>query len=93
MLLIETTQRKLAHKERAIAEAEATVLRTKGKVNPAIARRKLERVQAKALPGIAKLWDAVVAGLEGVREIEVVEEDGDWVSQVEAQVAKAKAER
>ncbi len=93
MLLIESTKRKLAAKERAINDAESEVLRARGKVNPAIARRKLDRVRAKAYPGIAKLWDAVVSGLEGVREIEAVEEDGDWVTRVEGQVAKAKAER
>lgn len=93
VLLIDSTKRKLAAKERAIRAAEADVHHSKGRVSPAIAKRKLDRVQAKAYPGIAKLWDAVVSGLEGVREIEAVEEDGEWVTQVEGQVAKAKAER
>ncbi len=93
VLLIESTRRKLAAKERATGDVGGKVLCARGKVNPAIARPELDRVRAKAYPAIAELWDTVVFRPEGVRKSEVVEEDGDWVSQVEGEVSKAKAER
>lgn len=93
LLLVDTTTAKLAGKESAILAAESAYLEAHGAVDRTCAQQKVEKQRARAYPGLVKLWEGVIASLEGIREIEQVEEDGDLSSEVEARVALAKAHR
>lgn len=54
---------------------------------------KIRRLRAKAYPGLVKVFDTILLSLEAMRDKEVVEQDDELASTVEARIAFVRAQR
>ncbi|GAA5823759.1 hypothetical protein JCM11251_003282 [Rhodosporidiobolus azoricus] len=93
LLLISSTLSKLASREAKIASAEEQYVSRTETRDPAVARGKVERLRAKAYPGLVKVYDTVLLSLEAMRDLEVVEQDDELATAAEARIAFVRAER
>ncbi|GAA5889247.1 hypothetical protein JCM6882_000686 [Rhodosporidiobolus microsporus] len=93
LLLIASTLTKLSSREAKIAHAEETYVARTEMRDPAVAKGKVERLRAKAYPGLVKVYDGVLLSLEAMRDLEVVEQDDELATTAEARIAYIRAER
>ena len=54
---------------------------------------KLRKNQAKTWPGVVRIFDGVVDSLEKIRDVDLVEVDGELSSMIEGRIAFVKATR
>lgn len=90
LLLISSALSKLEGKEVAAIEKASNSNQINSRK---LLETKLNKLRAKAYPGIIKIYDGVVSGLEKMRELDGVEGDGELSARVEARLAYANAKR
>ncbi|GAA5873588.1 hypothetical protein JCM8547_005624 [Rhodosporidiobolus lusitaniae] len=93
LLLVSSTLAKLASREAKIKHAEETYIARTETRDPAVAEGKIHRLRAKAYPGLVKVYDGILLSLESMRDMEVVEQDDELATTVEARIAFIRAER
>ena len=93
LLIIEYSKAKLAAREVKIAEAEADYLAKTGSKDPKAAANKVRKHRAKVYPSLVKLYENIIQSLEQMRDLEVVEQDGELAATVEARIAFVRAWR
>ena len=57
------------------------------------AAAKIRKQHARVFPGLVKIYDGILQSLEQMRELDVVEQDGELGVSVDARVAFVKASR
>jgi signal recognition particle subunit SRP68 len=62
------------------------VLQT-GKRDPKVLETKLRKARGKVYPGLVRIYDGVIRSLEQMRDLDIVENDGDLAALVEARIA------
>ncbi|KAK4704893.1 signal recognition particle subunit SRP68, partial [Phenoliferia sp. Uapishka_3] len=93
LLLLGDTESKLKAREAKIADRERDFVATNGTKDPNKADVKVRKQRARVYPGLVKIYDGVLQSLEQMRELDVVEEDGELGVAVEARIAFIKALR
>ncbi|GAA5825291.1 hypothetical protein JCM3770_000901 [Rhodotorula araucariae] len=93
LLLIASSESKLAVREAKIRAAEAAFVAQTGARDPSVAEGKVRRVRAKALPGLVRVFDTALLSLEAMRDLEAVEMDDELSTTVEARIALVRAKR
>jgi signal recognition particle subunit SRP68 len=61
--------------------------------NPQVAQDKIRRLRTKAYPGIVKVYDTVLLSLESMRDMEIVGQDDELATKVEARIEYTRAQR
>ncbi|GAA5897687.1 uncharacterized protein JCM6883_006784 [Sporobolomyces salmoneus] len=93
LLVISSAIRKLSARESKVLETEsAYVARTETR-NPQVAKDKIKRLRTKAYPGIVKVYDTVLLSLETMQEMEIVAQDDELATKVEARIEFVRAQR
>ncbi|GAA6013571.1 hypothetical protein JCM10207_004778 [Rhodosporidiobolus poonsookiae] len=93
LLLIASARSKLSARESKLDQAEAAYVARTQRRDPAVKEGKVSRLRRKAYPGLVKVFDGVLLSLEAMRDLEVVEEDDELATAVEARIAYVRAER
>lgn len=93
LLVVSSASSKLAAREAKIRHVEQTYIARTETRNPAVADGKIRRLRAKAYPGLVKVFDTILLSLEAMRDMEVVEQDDELASTVEARIAFVRAQR
>ncbi|KAL8293159.1 hypothetical protein RQP46_000853 [Phenoliferia psychrophenolica] len=93
LLLIDSTTSKLASREAKIVDRERAFVAATGAKDPKKADAKVRKQHARVYPGIVKIYDGILQSLEQMRELDVVEQDGELGGAVEARIAFVKASR
>ncbi|BGO93770.1 hypothetical protein NBRC10512_004559 [Rhodotorula toruloides] len=93
LLVVSSASSKLAAREAKIRHVEQTYVARTETRNPAVADGKIRRLRAKAYPGLVKVFDTILLSLEAMRDKEVVEQDDELASTVEARIAFVRAQR
>lgn len=93
LLLVASTQAKLAARERKILHAEEAYVAQTERRDPAVAEGKIKRLRAKVYPGLIKVFDTILLSFEGMRDMEAVEQDDDLATLVEARISYVGALR
>lgn len=93
LLLIHDTESKLAAREAKILETEQNFVLKTGAKDPKKAEAKIRKQRARVFPGLVKVYDGIVQSLEQMRDLDVVEQDGELGVTVEARIAFVRALR
>ncbi|GAA5899553.1 hypothetical protein JCM5296_006943 [Sporobolomyces johnsonii] len=93
LLLIASTSSKLASREAKILQTEKTYVARTETRDPAVAEGKIQKLRTKAYPGLVKVYDTVLLSLEAMRDMEVVEQDDELATTVEARIEFIRAQR
>lgn len=93
LLLISHAEVSLSNKLSKLITKEAEYLTKYGKEDKSKREKKERRVKARVGPGLCKIYDGVLLRLEQMRDLDLVENDGDLSSGVEARIAFVKAKK
>lgn len=93
LLLISHASSSLSNKLSKIASKEAEYFTKYGKEDKSKREKKEKRVKARVGPGLCKIYDGVLLRLEQMRDLDLVENDGDLSNGVEARIAFVKAKK
>ncbi|CEQ40675.1 SPOSA6832_02336 [Sporobolomyces salmonicolor] len=93
LLLIASTSFKLASRESKILQTEKTYVARTETRDPAIVKGKIQKLRTKAYPGLVKVYDTVLLSLEAMRDMEIVEQDDELATTVEARIEFIRAQR
>ncbi|GAA5961477.1 hypothetical protein JCM3765_003596 [Sporobolomyces pararoseus] len=93
LLLIASAATKLASRETKVQETESAYIARTETRNPQVAQDKIRRLRTKAYPGIVKVYDTVLLSLETMRDMEVVAQDDELATKVEARIEYIRAQR
>lgn len=93
LLLVASTTAKLSAREYKIRHAEEAYIARTERRDPAVAEAKIQRLRAKVYPGLVKVFDTVLLSFESMRDMEVVEQDDELATLVDARIAYVRALR
>ena len=93
LLLVQSTEAKLAAREAKIGEREKAFVAATGTKDPKKAEYKIRKQHARVFPGLVKIYDGILQSSEQMRELDVVEQDSELGVAVEARIAFVKATR
>ena len=93
LLLITAAVTKLAAREAKVLETEAAFVARTETRDPRVAKDKIKRLRTKSYPGVVKVYDTVLLSLETMRDMEVVAQDDELATKVEARIELIRAQR
>ncbi|GAA6063103.1 hypothetical protein JCM10212_003301 [Sporobolomyces blumeae] len=93
LLLIAATASKLSAREAKARQTEAAYVERTGARDPTVVEDKIRRLRTKTYPGLVKVFDTVLLSLEAIQDMDVVGQDDELATKVEARIEYVRAQR